>query len=441
MVAAINQVECAFAPHVQGIFDPYRYKVMYGGRGGVKSWTAARALLIQGAQEPLRILCTREVQKSIKDSVHTLLKDQINRLGLDAFYQVFKNEIRGRNGTTFVFTGLSTLTADSIKSYEGVDRVWVEEAATVTQRSWDILVPTIRKEGSEIWVTFNPELDTDETWVRFVENTPENTWIQECSYDSNPWFPSVLEQERREFLKAVEIGSREQDEYDNIWEGQCKASVAGALYSKQVAQMLKENRYTETVGHDPSLFTHTVWDLGYNGMAIGFVQRAASAVRLIDHLNLVGETYENCVKAIRKKVTEHGYRIAIDGKTGGKAWLPHDGKQTRPDKGKSPIRQLNDLGLVADEDGVPDLGIDKRIEAGRAMFPRFWINKSCVDFFNSIRRYAKKISKETGQMAGIKKDGNDHDGDMYTYIAVIENELINESREFKPLVYNRKGIV
>lgn len=441
MATAANQVECAFAPQVQGVFDRYRYKVLYGGRGGVKSWTAARALLIQGAEKPLRILCTREVQKSIKDSVHTLLKDQVQLLGLSSFYSVLNNEIRGRNGTTFVFTGLSTLTSDSIKSYEGVDRVWVEEAATVTRRSWDILVPTIRKDGSEIWVTFNPELDTDETYTRFIEKTPENTLLIECSYHNNPWFPDVLEQERREFLRQVEAGEREQDEYDNIWGGQTKAAVEGALYSKQIAEMLKAGQYTD-VPHNPQLFTHTVWDLGYNGMSIGFVQQAASSIRLIDHLKLVGETYEDCVKAIRKKVDDHGYRIAIDGKTGGKAWLPHDGKQTRPDRGKSPIAQLNDLGLVADEEGVPDIGIDKRIEAGRSMFPRFWINKSnCVDFFNSIRRYAKKISKETGQMGGIKKDGNDHDGDMYTYIAVIENELVNESHQFKRLVYDHTGIV
>src|SRR5690606_19695553 len=161
-----------FPSKLKPLFQPYRYKVAYGGRGATKSWGFARALLIQGAQRKLRILCTREVQKSIKDSVHSLLSDQIQAMGLGHIYQVLQTEIRGVNGTEFLFAGLSTQTVESIKSYEGVDICWVEEARAVSKRSWSILIPTIRKEGSEIWVSFNPELDTDETYVRFVVNPP-----------------------------------------------------------------------------------------------------------------------------------------------------------------------------------------------------------------------------------------------------------------------------
>lgn len=418
-----------------------RYKVFYGGRGGVKSWSCARAALIKGAQEPLRILCAREVQKSIKDSVHQLLADQIQLLGLESFYDVLSSEIRGRNGTKIIYAGLSNLTAESIKSYEGVDVCWIEEAQAVSKRSWDILVPTIRKEGSEIWVTFNPELDTDETYVRFVESEREDAYVKKVGWADNPWFPKVLEDERQAFQKQVDDGIREQWEYDHVWEGMCKPAVDGAIYAKQIDELLEGNRYT-SVAHDPNLYTHTVWDLGYNGMSIGFVQRAASTPRLVDHLKLEGATYEECVQAIRDKANTHGYRIAIDGREGGIAWLPHDGKQTRPDKGKSPINQLNDLGLKTDLEGVPDVGIDARIEAGRQMFPRLYIdNERCTDLFNSLRRYARKISPETGQPMGIKKDGYDHDGDMYTYIAVVENELVNESDNFQPLNYDISHIV
>src|SRR5690242_12113424 len=134
-----------FPSKLKFLFQPKRYKVAYGGRGATKSWGFARALLIQGAQKKLRILCTREVQKSIKDSVHSLLADQIQALGFGHLYEVLQNEIRGKNGTEFLFAGLSTQTIESIKSYEGIDRVWVEEARAVSKRSWSILIPTIRK--------------------------------------------------------------------------------------------------------------------------------------------------------------------------------------------------------------------------------------------------------------------------------------------------------
>ena len=152
--------------------------------------------MLFGVNYKMRILCAREVQKSIKQSVHKLLSDQIIELGLEHEYEVFETEIRGNNGTNFSFTGLSDHTVATIKSFEGCDICWVEEAQTVSKKSWDILIPTIRKDDSEIWVTFNPELDTDETYQRFIINPPDNCKSVEINYNDNPWFPSVLEQER-----------------------------------------------------------------------------------------------------------------------------------------------------------------------------------------------------------------------------------------------------
>ena len=148
-------MQAEFPDKLEFLFKPARYKVLHGGRGSAKSWGIARALLIQAAQRPLRVLCTREVQKSIKDSVHRLLSDQIQALGLGWFYEILETEIRGPNGSLFLFAGLAQHTVESIKSYEGVDRVWIEEAQVVTKRSWDVLLPTIRKEGSEVWLSLN----------------------------------------------------------------------------------------------------------------------------------------------------------------------------------------------------------------------------------------------------------------------------------------------
>ncbi|CAB4184341.1 phage_term_2, phage terminase, large subunit, PBSX family, partial [uncultured Caudovirales phage] len=202
------------------LFEPSRYKFIRGGRGSGKSWSVARALLLKAFSKPERVLCTREIQKSIKQSVHQLLKDQIAALGLESFFQVLENEIRGLNGSAFYFSGLSDQTVESIKSFEGCTLVWCEEAHTITQRSWRILTPTIRADKSEIWATYNPELDTDETHRMAVTEPQPDTISVEVNYQDNPWFPAVLEKER---LHAQ--ATMRQEDYAHIWEGQCKPAV------------------------------------------------------------------------------------------------------------------------------------------------------------------------------------------------------------------------
>ncbi len=218
------------------LFRPARYKIVHGGRGGGKSWGFARALLIKGTQVPLRVLCTREIQRSIKDSVHRLLSDQIQILGLGVKYEVTDHTIRGVNGTEFIFVGLSALTVESIKSYESVDICWVEEGQTILKRSWDILIPTIRKEGSEIWVSFNPQLDTDPTYVRFIKNPPPGAVVAQMNYKDNPWFNEIMEAERVHCMKT------DPQAYPNIWEGECLPSVEGAIYFGQVQAAFRYSR-------------------------------------------------------------------------------------------------------------------------------------------------------------------------------------------------------
>lgn len=198
---------------------PARYKVVYGGRGSAKSWGVARQLLIDAAEKPLRVLCAREIQKTIADSVHQLLRDQIALMGLEDFYRVQETEIVGLNGSRFFFAGIRGLDVAKIKSFEGVDRCWVEEAQVVSKKSWDVLTPTIRKPDSEIWITFNPELDTDETWVRFVEKPPDGAVVIQMNWRDNPWFPQVLERERADLLK------RDPESYETVWEGKCRPAV------------------------------------------------------------------------------------------------------------------------------------------------------------------------------------------------------------------------
>jgi len=204
-----------------------RYKVIYGGRGSGKSWSMARALLMRGARQQRRILCAREFQNSLADSVHRLLADQVEELGLSDLYTVGKSSIVGKNGTEFLFAGLRH-NVSKIKSFEGVDIVWVEEAQTVSKKSFDVLIPTIRRPGSEIWVTFNPDLEEDDVWQRFIKSPMPGSIVQQLSWRENPWFPHVL------CLEKDHLRARDLDAYQNVWEGQCRLQVPNALWKKEI---------------------------------------------------------------------------------------------------------------------------------------------------------------------------------------------------------------
>lgn len=157
----------------------------------------------------------RDFQASIADSVHKLLSDQITALGLENQYRVFNNSIIGVNGTEFIFKGLK-INASQIKSTEGVDICWVEEAHSVSDESWELLIPTIRKPGSEIWISFNPMNEEDPTYRRFVKNPPPGAIVKKVGWRDNPWFPSVLKKEM-EHMKEVDY-----EQYLHVWEGECK---------------------------------------------------------------------------------------------------------------------------------------------------------------------------------------------------------------------------
>ena len=212
-----------FEPFLQ----PNRYKVAYGGRGSGKSWSVAQLLVTKAFQERTRVLCAREIQRSIEDSVIQLLADTIERMGLQAFFEVQKTQILGKNGSRFFFAGLKS-NVTKIKSFEGIDIVWVEEAESVTNASWDTLVPTIRKQGSEIWVTFNPMDEFDATYQRFVLTPPPDAYVVKVNWSDNPWFPKELERER------VHLQTTNPDLYEHIWEGNPFANKDGAYYVKYV---------------------------------------------------------------------------------------------------------------------------------------------------------------------------------------------------------------
>lgn len=253
------EIRVEFPEKLGFLFEPHRYKVVCGGRGGAKSWSIARALLALAMDRPLRILCARELQVSINDSVHRLLKDQIKALGYTDFFAATNNSIRClTSGAEFIFTGIRA-NITKIKSMEGIDIAWVEEAETVSEESWSVLVPTIRKSGSEIWVSFNPDLKTDATYKRFIASPPPGAVVVDVGWQDNPWFPEELKAEK-DHLYAVDP-----DAAAHVWGGKTRViSKALVLYGKVSVEPF-----------EPS----DDWDGPYQGADWGFANNPTALVR------------------------------------------------------------------------------------------------------------------------------------------------------------------
>lgn len=377
---------------------PARYKTLHGGRGSAKSWTVARQLILDMAASPIRVGCFREVQKSIKESVHRLLGDQIQAMGLGDAFDVLQHEIRCINGGIFVFAGLADLTAESIKSYEGLDRAWIEEGQSVLARSWDILTPTIRKPGSEIWTTFNPHLETDETWQRLVATPPNGSVVLRVNWRDNPWFTPELEYERQE------TKTKRPEDYDNIWEGAPLRVAEGAIYAAEVDAMYESGR-VRPVPHDPVLTVDTVWDLGWNdSMSIGLFQRSASEVRCIGYIEDSHKTLDHYVRLLDAMP----YRW-------GKDFIPHDGAAKDFKTGKSTEQILRDMGRAPEV--LPMLSVEEGIRAARMMFPRAYIDEGAERLMECLKRYKRRVNRQTNTPGSPLHDEYSHGADMWRYAA------------------------
>lgn len=224
MTNKVAKIPEKFAPLM---CNKYRYKLYYGGRAGGKSYAFADSLLFLGRMKTLRIACMREVQESIKDSVHKLLSDRINYYDLTE-YKVTENKIINQiTGTSFIFKGLREQNSNNIKSLEGIDIVWLEEAQKISKKSWDILDPTIRKSGSEIWISMNRETETDPVWLAVASNPDERTLVVKVNYTDNPFCPEEM------LYLAQKCQKENSADYEHIWLGAPIISGDNKLISYQ----------------------------------------------------------------------------------------------------------------------------------------------------------------------------------------------------------------
>jgi phage terminase large subunit len=336
-------------------------------------------------------------------------------MGLESFYEILETVIRGKNGTEFVFHGLSNQTIQSIKSFEGIDIAWCEEAQVISKRSWDILIPTIRKPGSEIWVSFNPELDTDDTFVRFVLSPPPDALISEVNYHDNPWFPDVLEQERQHCQLTQSA-----EDYNNIWEGKPRSAVAGAIYAREIADSQTHGRVCN-VPYDPMLKVHVVCDLGWNdAMTLALCQRVRSEIRVIGYF----EDSHKTLDYYSSRLKEHRYNW-------GMLFLPHDGRAKNVQTGKSAEEVFKRLGWEVRI--TPDVGVEPGIKMARQSFHQVFFDKTSTGrLIECLKRYRRQINQATNEPGAPLHDEYSHGADCFRYMAINADRMTNEMDDFIP---------
>lgn len=398
------------------LYEPAPYKIAYGGRGGAKSVSMAQAALILGAMRPLRVGCFREIQKSIKESVHELLKQEIYRMDLVApngapFYEVLDHSIRGVNGTEFFFMGLRH-NLNSIKSVANIDLAWVEEAEPISDEAWSVFLPTVRRdapwgpfgEGSEFWIGFNPGFDTSATWRRFVENPPTGAKLIEVNYWDNPFFPEIL---RRQMEDAKKIGG---DAYDNVWAGKPRVTIDGAIYAKQIANAELEDRITDLpwIRSKP---VNTYWDLGRRDLtAVWFVQPVGSYFHVIDYLEGRGMEMSEFIPLLQAK----GYTYGIN-------FLPHDGANEYLVTNRTSESILRAAGFRVRL--IPRVSKKQiSIDASRVIFDQCKFDRNrTFEGLQRLRRYKYEI-KDGQYSRDPKHDDNSNGADAFQQLGLHQKE-------------------
>ena len=394
--------------------EPNRYKVVFGGRGSGKSFSIAQLLVLRAFKEPTRILCAREIQRSISDSVLQLLSDTIQRLKLTDFFDVQKSQIIGKNGSRFLFLGLSN-NITKVKSYEGLDICWVEEAESVSYTSWETLIPTVRKKGSEIWVSFNPNDEMDDTYQRFVVNPPPKAYVKKVNYNQNPWFPDELEKER------VYLKSKNEDLYNHVWEGEVLSNRDGAYYAKFIP-----NDQIIDFKVEPNIPVDTYFDLGISdSTAIWLVQQVGMEIRVVDCYENQGEGLQFYINWLHDWRARHQAVF-------GDHYAPHDIQVRELGTGKSRLETARKLGIHFRV--VRRLTIEDGIHAARAILPKCYFEKTNTkDGLQALRRYRKEFDEKKGiYKPHPLHDWSSHYADAFRYFAIAFRDRSKQERIGQP---------
>ena len=397
----------AFAP----LLEPHRYKAAYGGRGSGKSHFFAGLMVERAYAEPgFRGVCIREVQKDLSESAKRLIEDKIGDFGLADQFDCQRAQIVTPGGGVIIFEGMQDHNAESIKSLEGFNVAWVEEAQTMSARSLTMLRPTIRSPGSELWFSWNPRRKVDPVDEFFRgETRTERAAVVRANWSDNPWFPAELEAERIEDLE------KRPEQYAHIWEGDYAQIVDGAYYAKNLAEA--KDRIT-FVPRDPNMAVRTFWDLGRRDhTSIWVAQFIGQRINVIDYIEGSGQSPGYYFDALR----ERGYRGCM-------VYLPHDGSRVGPENasGRSYEDQASDAGF--DVQVIRNQGPSAamlRIDAARRMFPRIWFNEETTTAGReALGAYHERKDDKRQIGLGPEHDWSSHAADAFGLMCVAYEEPI-----------------
>lgn len=403
-----------FADMMPGTSIPVRYKVSYGGRGAGKTENYARALLMMGAADPQRILCAREYQNSIKQSVHKTIAGQIDAMKMNYLYEVENGRIFHRTiPTEFIFEGMHG-NIDRIKSYAKIKKCWIEEGQSTLQDSFETLDPTIRELASQVWVSFNPILSTDYIFDHFVNKTPpDNAIVRKISFRDNPWFPDVL---RKMMLQMRES---DPDAYMNIWEGEPRLLLAGAVYAEELRAARAGGRICD-VPYEPLRPVDMTWDLGHaDKTAIWLTQQVGFELRFVDYYECSGKPLSHYLEWLQARKSSHGQHYVY-----GLCNLPHDAKAKQLGTKLSVEEQLAAVFGRSNVRVLPRLSLTDGINAARTMFTNCYFDKKrCADGITALSHYRYEVvEKQTGRGPQLSRvpvhDENSHGADAFRYVAI-----------------------
>lgn len=400
----------------QPLLTPARYKAAYGGRGSGKSHFFAELGVEDALRAPgeigegLRVVCVREIQKSLKESAKRLLESKISSLRLteaDGF-KVYTDRIATPGDGTIIFQGMQDHTAESIKSLEGFHRAWVEEAQSLSARSLELLRPTIRASKSELWFSWNPRRRVDPVDAMFRGGEPPtDSVVIQANWSHNPWFPAELEQERRDCL------NQNADQYPHIWEGDYISVSKGAYFARDLALARNQGRIGK-VAADPLMQLRAYWDIGGSGRnadatAIWIVQFVGREIRIIDYYEAVGQPLAAHVNWLREK----GYGKA-------RQILPHDGRNAEKVYDVTYQSALEQAGF--DVDAIENQGKGAamlRVEAARRIFASCWFNEATTQAGrDALGWYHEKVDEARNVGLGPDHDWSSHAADAFGLMAI-----------------------
>lgn len=419
-MTTVRRIKHDVAPAFVPLLKPARYKGAYGGRGGAKSHFYAEQLVLRCFSRPTRAVCIREVQNSIRDSVRQLLIDKIQQLGLGQFFDVLDAEIRGPDGSLIIFKGMQSYNAETIKSLEAYDIAWVEEAQTLSEKSLELLRPTIRAKGSELWFSWNPRHRTDPVDMLFRKNPPPGAVSVFVNWRDNPWFPEVLRKEM-EHDKATDPESAE-----HVWEG-AYGLQHGAILARWVDRADREGRIHDGVEyHDDGPGIELSSDLGFRDTATWWVwQRRVGGYALLDYDADSGLDADEWIPRLKQRLTERGWPL-------GKVWLPHDARtKTFQSRHSAVERFLLEFG--ASRVGIVEkTSKGDRINAARTIAKRCEFHKTrCEKGLEGLRAWEFEWNPDTQTFSREPlHNWASHPSDGYSYGCQVMQSL--PAPEFKP---------